>query len=170
MDQALKPYLFTSPKKSNLEPSFSIVVHEFFMGGRGIHFLLLLPSFIKCSWGFFPQSFGKRLLIFILFLFPHHFCAKLSFLGPNFFFHPLKLGNIQIWVLGSFEHFCVSFIKVRGIFPLLEPWYCYLWKLDFIACCVDVQIFVAIALDGNVWYVVFIEVLRLKMISLVVKT
>ena len=63
-----------------------------------------------------------------------------------------------------------SFIKVRGVFPLLEPWSCYLWKLDFIACCVDVQNFIATALDGIVWYVVFLEFLRLKMSSLGVKT
>jgi len=79
-------------------------------GGESIFFFFFQASY-KCSWDFFSQSFGKRLLIFIFFLFPHHFCAKPLFLVPNFFYHPLKLGNIQIQVCVSCKHFFASFMK-----------------------------------------------------------
>ena len=46
-EASLKPYISSLlQEKTNLEPLFSIVVHEFFKGGRAIHFLLLLPTFI----------------------------------------------------------------------------------------------------------------------------
>jgi len=119
LDQALKPYLFTSPKNQTWNLHSPLLCTSSSREGEESIFFFFQASY-KCSRVFFPQSFGKRLLIFIL-LIPHHFCAKLSFLVPNFFLHPLKLGSIQIWVLGSSKHFHASFIKVEGSFHFLNP-------------------------------------------------
>ena len=116
---SFQPYLLVL-WKTNLEP-FILYLHELNQG-REKSISFFFQASYKYSWGFFHQSFGKGLLMFLLFLFSLPNSCKLLILGSKILFFILLILSPQgSELLVHLSHFRVASSRSGGSLQFSNP-------------------------------------------------